>query len=234
MIKNQNFHYNLRIVYHRSRKDSISLLQPVLKNKFQIRDINNYLDHKLNIDYNFGRFIEGECNMLARSAAIVVGHNPGITEFNPFIICGESGSGKTHLAQASGILVKEKFPDKNVCYVSAGNFQSEFYESVRSNNKDGFIHFYKKLDVLILDDIHEFIGNEQIQDSFFQIFKHLNKFGKQLILTTGRPIAELERLETWVHSQFSLGLQVNLQKPDYATRLAVLKKKANGNGIEVF
>lgn len=229
MIKNKSH----SIDYHRSRKVSVRPTQPVLKKTFHIRTINSFLDHKLNNEYNFGRFMEGECNMLARSAAIVVGNIPGATEFNPFIICGNSGTGKTHLAQATGILIKEKFPDKYVCYVNATNFQSEFDESVRHNNKNDLIQFYKKMDVLILDDIHKFIGNEQIPDFFFQIFKQFNKFGKQIILTSERPIAELQRLETCLQSQFSLGLQVDLQKPDYATRLSVLKKKTCENSIEL-
>jgi len=229
MIKNQRH----SIDYHRSKKVSVLPMQPNLKNTFHIRSISNYPDHKLNNDNNFGRFIEGECNMLARSAAIVVGNIPGATEFNPFIICGNSGTGKTHLAQATGILIKEKFPDKSVCYMNARYFQIEFDEALRNNKENELIQFYKKIDVLILDDIHELIGNEQIQDFFCRIFKQFNIFGKQIILTSGKPLAELQRLETCLHEHFSEGLQVDLKKPDYATRMSVLKKKTFENSLEL-
>ena len=141
--------------------------------------------------------------------------------------------GKTHLAQAIGILVKEKHPDKTVLYVNANKFQTQFVESVRNNNKNDFLHFYQMIDVLILDDVHEFAGKEKTQDTFFHIFNHLHQSGKQLILTCDRPPVELQGMEQRLLSRFKWGLQADLQRPDYETRLAILKKKAYNDGIEL-
>lgn len=190
-------------------------------------------DPKLNPNYNFSNYVEGDCNRLARSAGIAVGNNPGGTSFNPLMIYGDSGLGKTHLAQAIGILAKETHPDKIVLYVNANKFQTQFVESVRNNDKNSFLHFYQMIDILILDDVHEFAGKEKTQDTFFHIFNHLHQSGKQLILTCDKPPVELQGLEQRLLSRFKWGLQADLQKPDYETRLAILKKKAFNDGIEL-
>jgi chromosomal replication initiator protein len=149
------------------------------------------------------------------------------------MIYGDSGLGKTHLGQAIGILVKEKHPDKIVLYVNANKFQTQFTESIRNNNKNDFLHFYQMIDVLILDDVHEFAGKEKTQDTFFHIFNHLHQSGKQLIMTCDRPPVELQGMEQRLLSRFKWGLLADLQRPDYETRLAILKKKAYNDGIEL-
>ena len=208
--------------------------QPSIKNPFVIPGIQKiHFEPKLNPDYNFNNYVEGECNKLARSAGIAIGKNPGGTAFNPLMIYGDSGLGKTHLAQAIGILVKEQHPDKTALYVNANKFQTQFTESVIKNNKNDFLHFYQMIDVLILDDVHEFAGKERTQDSFFHIFNHLHQSGKQLILTSDKPPVELQGMEQRLLSRFKWGLQADLQKPDYETRLAILKKKAYNDGIEL-
>jgi len=210
------------------------LTQPSIKNPFVIPGIKKiHFDPRLNPDYNFNNFVEGECNRLARSAGIAVGNNPGGTAFNPMMIYGDSGLGKTHLAQAIGILVKEKHPDKIVLYVNANKFQTQFTESIRNNNKNDFLHFYQMVDVLILDDVQEFAGKEKTQDIFFHIFNHLHQSGKQLVLTSDKPPVELQNMEQRLLSRFKWGLLADLQKPDYETRLAILKKKAYNDGIEL-
>ena len=203
-----------------------NVTQSSIKNPFVIPGIKKvHFDPKLNPDYNFSNYVEGECNRLARSAGIAVGNNPGGTAFNPLMIYGDSGLGKTHLAQAIGILVKEKHPDKVVLYVNANKFQTQFVESVRNNNKNDFLHFYQMIDVLILDDVHEFAGKEKTQDTFFHIFNHIHQSGKQLILTCDRPPVELQGMEQRLLSRFKWGLRADLQRPDYETRLAILKKR---------
>ncbi len=210
------------------------LTQSSIKNPFVIPGIKKiHFDPRLNPDYNFNNFVEGECNRLARSAGIAVGNNPGGTAFNPMMIYGDSGLGKTHLAQAIGILVKEKYPDKIVLYVNANKFQTQFTESIRNNNKNDFLHFYQMVDVLILDDVHEFAGKEKTQDTFFHIFNHLHQSGKQLVLTCDKPPVELQGMEQRLLSRFKWGLLADLQRPDYETRLAILKKKAYNDGIEL-
>jgi len=205
-----------------------------IKNPFVIPGIKKiHFDPRLNPDYSFQNYIEGDCNRLARSAGVAVGNNPGGTAFNPLMIYGDSGLGKTHLAQAIGIQVKEQFPDKIVLYVNANKFQTQFVESIRNNNKNDFLHFYQMIDVLILDDVQEFAGKEKTQDTFFHIFNHLHQSGKQLILTCDRPPIELQGMEQRLLSRFKWGLLADLQKPDYETRLAILKKKAYNDGIEL-
>jgi chromosomal replication initiator protein len=208
--------------------------EPSIKNPFVIPGIRKpHFDPKLNPNYNFSNYVEGDCNRLARSAGLAVGSKPGGTAFNPLMIYGDSGLGKTHLAQAIGILVKEKHPEKIVLYVNANIFQTQYVESVRNNNQNDFLHFYQMIDVLILDDVHEFAGKSKTQDTFFHIFNHLHQSGKQLILTCDRPPVELQDMEQRLLSRFKWGLQADLQKPDYETRLAILKMKAYNDGTEL-
>ena len=205
-----------------------------IKNPFIIPGIRKlHVDPRLNSDNSFQNFIEGECNRLARSAGFAVANKPGGTAFNPLLLYGNSGLGKTHLAQAIGILVKEKFPEKIVLYVNANKFQTQFVESVRNNNKNDFLHFYQMIDLLILDDVQEFAGKTKTQDTFFHIFNHLHQSGKQLILTSDKPPVELQGLEQRLLSRFKWGLSADLQSPGFDTRIAILKKKAYNDGIEL-
>lgn len=205
-----------------------------IKNPFVIPGIKKLnIDPRLNPTYSFNNFVEGECNRLARSASYAVANNPGGTAFNPLLVYGESGLGKTHLAQAIGIEVKDKFPDKTVLYVNANKFQTQFVDSIRNNNKNDFLHFYQMIDVLIIDDVHEFAGKEKTQDTFFHIFNHLHQSGKQLILTSDKPPVELQGLEQRLLSRFKWGLSADLQPPDFETRIAILSKKIYNDGIEI-
>ncbi|MFC2104396.1 chromosomal replication initiator protein DnaA [Bacteroidota bacterium] len=205
-----------------------------IKNPFIIPGIKKlHVDPRLNPDNNFTNFVEGECNRLARSAGDAVGDNPGGTAFNPLFLYGESGLGKTHLSQAIGIKVKEKFPEKTVLYVNANKFQTQFVESVRNNNKNDFLHFYQMIDVLIIDDVHEFAGKEKTQDIFFHIFNHLHQSGKQLILTSDKAPVEMQGMEQRLLSRFKWGLSADMQAPDYETRIAILRQKIYHDGIDM-
>ncbi|RLD62742.1 MAG: chromosomal replication initiator protein DnaA [Bacteroidetes bacterium] len=209
-------------------------IEKTIKNPFIIPGIQKLnIDPQLNQNYTFNNFIEGDCNRLARSAGYAVSSNPGGTAFNPLLLYGNSGLGKTHLAQAIGIEVKEKFEDKTVLYVTANKFQTQFVEATRSNNTNDFIHFYQMLDVLIIDDVHEFAGKSKTQEMFFQIFNHLHQSGKQLILTSDKPPVELQGLEQRLLSRFKWGLSADLQEPDYETRIAILKQKIYSDGINI-
>jgi len=203
-----------------------------IKNPFIIPGLKKLnIDPMLNPENSFMNFVEGDCNRLARSAGFAVANNPGGTAFNPLLIYGDSGLGKTHLAQAIGIQVKEKFQDKTVLYVNANKFQTQFVDSIRNNNKNDFVHFYQMIDVLVIDDVHEFAGKEKTQDAFFHIFNHLHQSGKQLILTSDKPPVELQGLEQRLLSRFKWGLSADLQVPDFETRMAILKKKTYKDGI---
>jgi chromosomal replication initiator protein len=205
-----------------------------IKNPFVIPGLKKLnIDPMLNPENSFTNFVEGDCNRLARSAGYAVANNPGGTAFNPLLIYGESGLGKTHLAQAIGIQVKEKFQEKTVLYVNANKFQTQFVDSIRNNNKNDFIHFYQMIDVLVIDDVHEFAGKEKTQDAFFHIFNHLHQSGKQLILTSDKPPVELQGLEQRLLSRFKWGLAADLQIPDFETRIAILRQKTYKDGIDL-
>ncbi len=205
-----------------------------IKNPFVIPGIKKlYVDPQLNPENTFANFVEGECNRLARSAGLAVSHAPGKTAFNPLLLYGNSGLGKTHLAQAIGIEAKQKYPEKTVLYVNAAKFQTQFVEAIRNNNKNDFLHFYQMIDILIIDDVQEFAGKEKTQDTFFHIFNHLHQAGKQLIFTSDKPPVELQGLEQRLLSRFKWGLSADLQAPDFETRIAILKKKIYNDGIIV-
>ncbi len=192
------------------------------------------IDPQLSPNYHFDNFIEGECNRLARSAGLTIAENPGKTAFNPLFIYGNSGLGKTHLAQAIGIKVKELFPEKIVLYVNANRFQTQYMDAVNVKNKlTDFLNFYQMIDVLILDDVHEFAEKQGTQNAFFHIFNHLHQSGKQLILTSDRPPVELAGLDQRLLSRFKWGLSAELQVPDYETRKAILRGKIHNDGIDI-
>lgn len=205
-----------------------------IKNPFVIPGIKKVqINSQLNPDKTFENFIEGECNRLGRTAGFAISENPGKTSFNPLMLHSKSGLGKTHLAQAIGIKVKEQFPEKTVLYVSAHRFQTQFTEAVRKNTINDFTHFYQMIDVLILDDVQEFAGKTATQKTFFHIFNQLHQAGKQLILTADRPPVDLDGLNERLLSRFKWGLTAELQIPDYQTRLEIVRKKAYNDGIEV-
>ncbi len=206
-----------------------------IKNPFIIPGIKKlHVDPQLNPEYSFTNFIEGECNRLARSAGYAVASsNPGGTAFNPLFIYGGNGLRKTHFSQAIGIEIKERNPEKTVLYVSANKFITQFMEATRNNDRNDFIHFYQMIDVLILDDVHDFVGKEATQDIFFHIFNHLHQSGKQLILTSDKAPVELQGLEQRLLSRFKWGLSADLQVPDFETRISILKQKTYKDGIEM-
>lgn len=206
--------------------------QGVLKNPFERSTNRIQIDSQLNPSYTMESYIEGACNRLARSAGMAIAQNPGGTAFNPLLIYGGSGLGKTHLAQAIGLEVKQNFPNKVVLYVSTNLFQTQFMEAVRRNEINDFLHFYQLIDVLILDDIHELAGKTGTQNTFFHIFNHLHQSGKQLILTSDKSPAELSGLEDRLLSRFRWGLSAEIKAPDFDTRKEIVLNKARKDGIE--
>lgn len=205
-----------------------------IKNPFIIPGLKKLeIDPQLNPDYTFVNYVEGDCNKLSRSAGFAVAQNPGKTAFNPLFIYGASGLGKTHLAQAIGIEVKERFPDKVVLYVNANKFQNQYVAAVIKNEVNDFVHFYQMIDVLIIDDVQEFAGKEKTQDTFFHIFNHLHQTGRQLILTSDKSPVELKGLEQRLLTRFKWGLSADLQMPDFETRVAILKRKIYNDGIVI-
>jgi len=205
-----------------------------IKNPFVIPGLKKLqVDPQLNPNYSFENFIEGDCNRLARSAGYAVAGKPGGTSFNPLMIYGGVGLGKTHLAQAIGNEIKRALPDKLVLYVSCEKFTQQFVDALKNNNINDFVNFYQAMDVLIMDDVHNFAGKEKTQDIFFHIFNHLHQSGKQLIITSDKAPKDLAGLEERLLSRFKWGLSADLQVPDLETRMAILKKKIYMDGIEL-
>ena len=190
------------------------------------------LDPHLNPNYNFETFIEGYSNKLSRSVAEAVAKNPAGTAFNPLFIHGASGVGKTHLANAIGTRIKELYPDKRVLYVSAHLFQIQYTDSVRHNTTNDFINFYQTIDILIIDDIQEFIGVTRTQNTFFHIFNHLHQNGKQLILTSDRAPVLLQGMEDRLLTRFKWGMVAELERPTAELRKDILRNKIHRDGLE--
>jgi len=205
-----------------------------IKNPFIIPGLKKVnIDSQLNPNYSFDNFIEGDCNRLARSAGYAVAKKPGGTAFNPLLIYGGVGLGKTHLVHAIGIEIKNNHPNKTVLYVSSEKFTHQFIDAVRNNNQNDFIHFYQMIDVLIIDDVQFFSGKEKTQDVFFHIFNHLHQSGKQLILTSDKAPVELQGMEQRLLSRFKWGLSADLQNPGLETRIAILETKMYNEGLEL-
>ena len=205
-----------------------------IKNPFVIPGLKKLqVDPQLNQNYTFENFIEGDCNRLARSAGYAVAGKPGGTSFNPLMVYGGVGLGKTHLVQAIGNEIKRNLTDKLVLYVSCEKFTQQFVDALKNNNINDFVNFYQAMDVLIMDDVHNFAGKEKTQDIFFHIFNHLHQSGKQLIVTSDKPPKDLSGLEERLLSRFKWGLSADLSVPDLETRMAILKKKMYSDGIEL-
>ncbi len=228
-----------------NKKDTINPMvnMPIDLNKGKSRDIPNpfiipglkkiKVQSQLVDTYSFDNFVEGDCNRLARSAGYAVAENPGKTSFNPLYIYSNVGLGKTHLAHAIGLQVKQNFPNKTVLYVTIEQFTVQYIESVRNNNQNDFVHFYQMIDVLIVDDIQFLAGKEKTQDVFFHIFNFLHQKGKQIIIASDKPPVEMKGMEPRLLSRFKWGLAADLQMPDLETRIAILQKRIYSDGIEI-
>ncbi|MGB1232139.1 MAG: chromosomal replication initiator protein DnaA, partial [Winogradskyella sp.] len=205
-----------------------------LKNPFVIPGIRNVkIESQLNPNYSFENFLEGDSNRLARNASIAVANKPGGTSFNPLLIFGGVGLGKTHLAHAIGVDIKDKYPEKTVLYISAEKFTQQYIDSVKKNNRNDFIHFYQIIDVLIIDDVQFLSGKTGTQDVFFHIFNHLHQNGKQVVLTSDKAPVDMQDIEQRLLSRFKWGLSAELQTPDFETRVSIVKNKLYRDGVEM-
>lgn len=206
-----------------------------IENPFVIPGIRKtQVDSNLNPNYVFDRFIEGDCNRLARSAAMAISEKPGKNSFNPFFVYGTTGLGKTHLVQSIGNRIKKEHGDDlSILYVSSETFTNEFVQAIRNNRASEFSTFYRTIDVLIVDDIQFFSGKEKTQEEFFHIFNALHQEGKQIILSSDRAPKDVPDIEERLISRFSWGLSADLQIPEFETRYAILERKAADNGITI-
>ena len=192
----------------------------------------NQLFSFINRDQVFTNFIEGKSNRLARAAAEQVAAQPGIS-YNPFLIYGGVGLGKTHLLHAIGNNICQNFPEKRVRYLHSEQFVSDMVEALRSGNMNKFARYYRGLDVLLIDDVQFFAGKEQSQEEFFHTFNHLFGSQSQIVMTCDRYPKEIDRLEDRLKSRFSSGLTQIIDPPELETRAAILLSKSKLNGLEL-
>lgn len=190
------------------------------------------INPRLNPVYCFSNMVEGECNKMGITAGESISLAPGKTPFNPLFIFGGPGLGKTHLAQAIGIDIKERFPELVVLYVTGNEFKTQYMDAVKGNRLVDFNAYYMKMDVLIMDDIQDLMGQGS-QNAFFNVFNHMHQSGKQLIFTSDRAPVDLHNFEERLYSRFKWGLSVELSRPDYETRLQMLKARALREGVAV-
>ncbi|REG84482.1 chromosomal replication initiator protein DnaA [Algoriphagus antarcticus] len=202
---------------------------------FEMKSLNAeaLTNSNLNPTYTFTTYIEGDCNRLARSAGFAVATKPGITSFNPLMVYGGVGLGKTHLVQAIGNEIKNGPEDKFVLYVSSEKFVNQFMDSIKDGNVKSFTNFYMQVDVLIIDDIQFLAGKDRTQEMFFHIFNHLHQSKKQIIMTSDCPPRDLKGLEERLLSRFKWGLTADLQMPDFETRVAIIRRKMQSEGIVI-
>jgi len=191
------------------------------------------IDSQLNPILSFDNFVEGESNKFAATVAKTIAKRPGATSFNPLFIHGDVGVGKTHLAQAIGLEVRNLYPDKVVLYVSSEKFIQQFVSAAKSNNKTDFANFYQMIDVWIIDDVQFLSSKIATQDMFFHIFDHLHQNGKQIVLTSDKAPACIQDIQERIVSRFKWGLSAEIKSPDYDTRKRIIIGKLQQDGIEL-
>lgn len=211
--------------------DSLSIKGSNNKNKKQPSAKDDRSN--LNPNYTFDTFVVGNNNRFAHSASLAVAESPG-EAYNPLYIYGGPGLGKTHLMHSIGHFILDQKPDTKVIYVTSEEFTNEVIESIRNGNASSMTKFrdkYRTVDVLMIDDIQFIIGKESTQEEFFHTFNALQTQGKQIILTSDKPPKEMETLEERIRSRFEWGLMADIGVPDYETRMAILRKKAESDNF---
>ena len=202
---------------------------PTVLDAAQPQDIDSQLDvHK-----TFANYIEGDSNKLPRSIGMSIAEHPNTTQINPMFIYGPSGCGKTHLINAIGLRTKHLYPQKRVLYVSARLFQVQYTNAVRTDSGYDFINFYQTIDVLIVDDIQEWISATKTQDTFFHIFNHLFRNGKRIILASDRPPVDLRGMNDRLLTRFACGLIAELEKPNEQLCVDILNQKIRRDGLHI-
>ena len=191
------------------------------------------LNPQLDPKKTFQTFVEGDSNKLPRTVGLSIAEHPGKSAFNPFFVYGPSGCGKTHLINAIGVRCKEFYPKKRVLYVSARLFQVQFTDAVRRNTTNDFINFYQSIDVLIVDDIQEWATSPRTLDTFFHIFDHLFRIGKQIILDSDRPPVDLQGVKDRLLTRFSCGLIAELEQPNVQLCIDILNMKCRRDGLKI-
>ena len=221
-----NINYSIIVKKEAPLEENIEKIEKLIPQSF-------HRASQLNNRYTFSNFIEGKGNQFAKAAATSVADGPGQTPFNPLVIYSNPGLGKTHLIQAIGNHILTNQPSLKVIYVTSEKFMLDFIHSIQNNNSTQFAQSYRKVDILILDDVQFFQGKEQTQEQFFHLFNDLFQQGKQIVLTTDRHPNELTNLKDRLVSRFQSGLIVDIQPPGLETRIAILMKKAENEKLNI-
>jgi chromosomal replication initiator protein len=224
--QNLSVHYSVLVKKDDDIKENVEKIEKLIPQTF-------HRASQLNSRYTFANFIEGKGNQFAKAAASSVADGPGQTPFNPLVIYSNPGLGKTHLIQAIGNHILKNQSEKRVIYVTSEKFMLDFIHSIQNNNSTQFAQAYRKVDILILDDVQFFQSKEQTQEQFFHLFNDLFQQGKQIVLTTDRHPNELTNLKDRLVSRFQSGLIVDIQPPDLETRIAILMKKAEHEKLNI-
>ena len=217
----------------------INNVQDILNKVLAIVDVEseglelNVENPKLDIEKTFQSFFEGESNKQARTAGLSIAEHPDESKYNPLYVYGPSGCGKSHLINAIGVRYKEINPQKQVLYVTARQFQMEFTDSVRQNATKDFINCYQSIDMLIVDDIQEWMNAPKTLETFFHVFNNLLRNGKQVIFACDRPPVELQGLEERLLKRFACGLVVELEKPDMQLCIDFLNAKCHQSDLKI-
>jgi len=205
-----------------------------IRNPFVIPGIKKFrVDSNLNPKYSFDAYIEGDCNKLARSAGLAISKKPGGTAFNPLVIYGNVGLGKTHLVQAIGNEILNRMPSKNVLYITTERFTTQIIQAIKDASINDFINYYQHIDTLIVDDIQFLANKTKTQEIFFNIFNQLHQNGKQIILTSDKPPKDLQGLESRLINRFKWGLSADISEPDFETRYAILEEKLKQDDLKI-
>ncbi len=218
-------------IYKDNKIDKNNIPNPFIIPGLKKIKVNSQLVETL----SFENYIEGPCNRLARSAGYTIADQPGKTAFNPLFIYSNVGLGKTHLMHAIGLRVKNLYPEKTVLYITAQQFMQQFVDSIKANSTNDFVHFYKMIDVLLVDDIEMISNKPKIQDSFSHIFNYLHQNGKQIVISSDKSPVDLIGFEQRLLSRFKWGLSAELQAPDYETKISIIKNFiAQDGGVNEF
>ncbi|MBM6992126.1 MAG: chromosomal replication initiator protein DnaA [Prevotella sp.] len=191
------------------------------------------IESQLNPHLTFSNYIEGNSNKLPRSVGMSIAEHPNTMQFNPMFIYGPSGCGKTHLINAIGVRAKQLYPQKRVLYISARLFQVQYTNAVLQNSVNDFIGFYQTIDMLIVDDIQEWVSASKTQETFFHIFNHLFRNGKRIILASDRPPVDLKGMPDRLLTRFSCGLIAELEKPNTQLCVDILENKIRRDGLKI-
>lgn len=223
---------SLKFVIPESNMDDPIMVSPANKKPAKPEVITDSAQHMLNPKYTFETFVIGSGNRFAHAASLAVAEAPA-KAYNPLFIYGGVGLGKTHLMHAIGHYVLEHNPMAKVVYLTSEKFTNEFINSIRDNRPDDFRNKYRNVDILLIDDIQFLAGKESTQEEFFHTFNTLHEENKQIIISSDRPPREIPTLEDRLRSRFEWGLITDITPPDLETRIAILRKKAKADGLDI-